>query len=371
MPTTTVQLSQIRAIADVLYASVETYSKRLQSNREDWEAAQSWVASWNEMDEADLVTVDIGGTVFRTCRQTLIVPDSMLFANFSGMFGDDEVEPEDNAIFLDRDGDLFSQWILPLLRDEKAISPVDCFMLPDWDQKQLQREVTYFALDELVERFGDGHFVRSFDYFSSLDLASFTTDMAQLQQLRFKDFDWYPSTVGLVTISNSLHSGYWSMSGISMEHKLEGQGRASLVIQPLDVPTDEFQFGFRSAKGIEFNPLGMRTAHRNAACLMTTEYFLVNGCPKLKMVEPTFKCGMRLGAHIVWDGTTALVWFTLNGEEIPGFRVNWEVDHDTVFPCFKFLGPAGKFRVLISDPLPTQRQVFDVTECDGAHVFVG
>ena len=85
----------------------------LEAERRDWEEEKERVKQTTMF--AKVVTLDVGGTKYRTTLSTLTkYPDSMLGVMFSGRH--DFLQQEDGSYFIDRHGEPF-QYILMYLRD--------------------------------------------------------------------------------------------------------------------------------------------------------------------------------------------------------------------------------------------------------------
>ena len=131
----------------------------LQAERRDWEEEKVRLKQTRVFEK--VVTLDVGGTKYRTTLSTLTkYPDSMLGAMFSGRH--DLPQQEDGSYFIDRDGEVF-KYILMYLRDRDTCfdvlydrslcdsrvpsslpSPLEKPLL-----KQIASEAEYFQFGEL------------------------------------------------------------------------------------------------------------------------------------------------------------------------------------------------------------------------------
>eukprot|EP01006_Ploeotia_vitrea_P016946 TRINITY_DN47895_c0_g1_i1.p2 TRINITY_DN47895_c0_g1~~TRINITY_DN47895_c0_g1_i1.p2 ORF type:complete len:336 (+),score=18.18 TRINITY_DN47895_c0_g1_i1:163-1170(+) len=113
----------------------------------------------NTTEEEDptgsVVHLDVGGTVVHTFRSTLVsVEDSVLFGAFSGLFN--EETQDDGSVFLDRDGTIFSTWILAWLRDSTTAE--EWIQSASYDTKcDILREANWYSLDDLCKLFQHQH----------------------------------------------------------------------------------------------------------------------------------------------------------------------------------------------------------------------
>ena len=93
---------------------------------------------------ADIVTLDVGGVVYRTKRATLTrYPDSMLGAMFSGRH--DVTTDDQGRCFIDGDGSLF-RYVLNFLRRSELALPEDFKELD-----MLRKEAAFYQLQPLVD----------------------------------------------------------------------------------------------------------------------------------------------------------------------------------------------------------------------------
>ena len=131
----------------------------LQAERRDWEEEKVRLKQTRVFEK--VVTLDVGGTKYRTTLSTLTkYPDSMLGAMFSGRHN--LPQQEDGSYFIDRDGEMF-KYILMYLRDRDTCfdvlydeslceshvpsslpSPLEKPLL-----KQIASEAEYFQFGEL------------------------------------------------------------------------------------------------------------------------------------------------------------------------------------------------------------------------------
>lgn len=90
------------------------------------------------------VKLNVGGTIYRTTRSTLLKdPNSVLSAMFSGRH---ELEKdEDGAYSIDRDGELF-RYVLNYLRNDELFCPDDKFF-----RKELLAEARFYALQGMID----------------------------------------------------------------------------------------------------------------------------------------------------------------------------------------------------------------------------
>ncbi|XP_019616694.1 PREDICTED: BTB/POZ domain-containing protein KCTD19-like [Branchiostoma belcheri] len=93
---------------------------------------------------SDVVTLDVGGHVYRTTMTTLTrYPDSMLGAMFGGDF--DALRDDQGRYFIDRDGTLFRH-VLNFLRTGQLVLPEDFKELP-----LLEMEADFYQIQPLIE----------------------------------------------------------------------------------------------------------------------------------------------------------------------------------------------------------------------------
>ncbi|CAH1263701.1 KCTD21 [Branchiostoma lanceolatum] len=92
----------------------------------------------------DIVTLDVGGHIYRTTITTLTrYPDSMLGAMFGGDFG--TLQDDQGRYFIDRDGTLFRH-VLNFLRTNQLTLPEDFRELP-----LLEIEADFYQIQPLIE----------------------------------------------------------------------------------------------------------------------------------------------------------------------------------------------------------------------------
>ncbi|XP_078681685.1 uncharacterized protein LOC144916433, partial [Branchiostoma floridae x Branchiostoma belcheri] len=92
----------------------------------------------------DIVTLDVGGHVYRTAMTTLTrYPDSMLGAMFGGDLG--ALRDDQGRYFIDRDGALFRH-VLNFLRTGQMVLPEDFKELP-----LLEMEADFYQIQPLIE----------------------------------------------------------------------------------------------------------------------------------------------------------------------------------------------------------------------------
>jgi BTB/POZ domain len=116
---------------------------KVKEERRHWEEEKAMTAKTQHLDPQ--VKLDIGGHTFTTTLTTLTrIPDSMLGAMFSGRHKLEK--SESGAYFIDRDGTHFRH-ILNYLR---APENFDNALLSSSELLQLQREATYYGLNELM-----------------------------------------------------------------------------------------------------------------------------------------------------------------------------------------------------------------------------
>jgi BTB/POZ domain len=122
---------------------IEVERAALEQDKKLWEEEKAMIAKTQHLDPQ--VKLDIGGHTFTTTLTTLTrIPDSMLGAMFSGRHTLEK--NESGAYFIDRDGTHFRH-ILNYLRAPESF---DRAMLSNPELLQLQREATYYGLDELM-----------------------------------------------------------------------------------------------------------------------------------------------------------------------------------------------------------------------------
>tara|TARA_B110001452_G_scaffold210576_1_gene180985 strand:- start:202 stop:789 length:588 start_codon:yes stop_codon:yes gene_type:complete len=91
-----------------------------------------------------IVSINVGGILYKTSNDTLTSQQSMLSAMFGGRYQPGQTI--DGHTFIDRDGHTF-RWILNWLRGVEVLpkSDTDTFAL-------LYEEATYYGLDTLIKR---------------------------------------------------------------------------------------------------------------------------------------------------------------------------------------------------------------------------
>ncbi|CAH1232510.1 KCTD21 [Branchiostoma lanceolatum] len=113
----------------------------------------------------DIVTLDVGGHVYRTTITTLTrYPDSMLGAMFSGDLG--TLQDDQGRYFIDRDGTLFRH-VLNFLRTSQLVLPEDFKELP-----LLEMEADFYQIQSLIEAVKS--YKTSIDQPCAQDVVSFT-----------------------------------------------------------------------------------------------------------------------------------------------------------------------------------------------------
>ena len=96
-----------------------------------------------DQEQERYVSLDVGGTHFKTSLSTLLSGDTMLSAMFSG-----RIPPEKDGngmIFIDRDGKHFNR-ILNFLRDGVVALPET-----DTEVEELKKEAQYYCIEDLVK----------------------------------------------------------------------------------------------------------------------------------------------------------------------------------------------------------------------------
>ena len=134
--------SDAKAKIEDVYGSLKSEVEKLETEKSQFITMSTLL---REVHFPDVITLDIGGTIFKTTRNTLAKdPDSMLAAMFSGRF---EVKPDDKgAYFIDRDGTHFRH-ILNFLRCGELL--VSKEVLPTIE-KELRAEAEFYGIQSLV-----------------------------------------------------------------------------------------------------------------------------------------------------------------------------------------------------------------------------
>ena len=97
---------------------------------------------------AEIISLNVGGTIYTTTRSTLTrYPDSMLGAMFGGKLPLENSKDSQGNYFIDRDGELF-KYILNFLRVSKLILPNNF-----QDTEAFQMEVDFYQIQPLMDEF--------------------------------------------------------------------------------------------------------------------------------------------------------------------------------------------------------------------------
>eukprot|EP01006_Ploeotia_vitrea_P059884 TRINITY_DN74943_c0_g1_i1.p1 TRINITY_DN74943_c0_g1~~TRINITY_DN74943_c0_g1_i1.p1 ORF type:complete len:256 (-),score=18.04 TRINITY_DN74943_c0_g1_i1:78-845(-) len=157
----------------LLYPMLQSITTKPMQRREElkrkqceWQESSFLCDYINTRQDEDIERIDVGGTLHSTFLSTLTcVSNTFLSAMFSGAFGDTPHEHEDDATFIDRDCDTFSNVILPFLRFKSSYGTCDveatdieffeqnilCAISDNVEIEQVVTETSFFGLDRIAE----------------------------------------------------------------------------------------------------------------------------------------------------------------------------------------------------------------------------
>eukprot|EP01006_Ploeotia_vitrea_P058859 TRINITY_DN70410_c0_g1_i1.p1 TRINITY_DN70410_c0_g1~~TRINITY_DN70410_c0_g1_i1.p1 ORF type:complete len:348 (-),score=21.95 TRINITY_DN70410_c0_g1_i1:35-1078(-) len=310
--------------------------------REKFHDVKALVEQYNQMQSQDIISIDVGGIVYRTLRDTLTgesATGSMLEARFGGLW-DDELQEDGGEIthLIDRDGILFAS-ILGFLRDGPQYPLTGPTTSRNFQQHvhDLMTEARFYGLDSLLSALQPYHELK----FNCVTTGTIAEEGGRLIVGPPCDpcrgiCTTVAATAGHLHYSIKLHSKCIKSRFGWLHHKhcnTDADGAFELcgIHSPMIAKHVFF------AVVIDLDPI----------CI----YRFAGGRPTKTVVHHPPQSGLAAGsvitAHI--DVVNNWIWFDINGEDnavvtslpmVPG------EEHQTMYPYFSSVSHGEQFEVI-------------------------